>query len=249
MARAKPPQALKLEIAESYESMSARAAAVVLRALLNNRRMLLCASAGGSPAKAYELIAARGAHSPGLFRQFRVLQIDEWAGLTPNHPASCRTDLQKKLIGPLGLGRNQFIGFATQSKAPERECRRISEWLSREGPIDLCILGLGKNGHIAMNEPAASLRPEAHVAKLSRSSMAHPLLRSVRPKPRYGMSLGMGDILRSKQILLLVSGEHKREAMAKLLSGKVTTRFPASFLWLHTNVTVLCDRAAMPERS
>jgi len=174
----------------------------------------------------------------------RVLQIDEWLGLPARHPGSCRNDLQTKLIAPLGITPDRLVGFATATRTPESECRRVSRWLETNGPIDLCILGLGLNGHVAMVEPAAELVPGVHVTRLSASSKKHPLLRSLERKPTHGLTLGIGDILRSRQILLLVSGTPKRAALERLLAGPLTTRFPASLLRLNPNTTVLCDRSA-----
>src|SRR5205823_1153862 len=102
------------------------------------------------------------------------------------------------------------------------ECGRIARWLAANGPIDICILGLGRNGHIAMNEPAQAMTPHAHVAKLTCVSQKHSLLRRLKKKPRCGLTLGMADILRSRKILLLVSGRHKRAALKKLLSPRIT---------------------------
>ena len=120
----------------------------------------------------------------------------------------------------------------------------MAAWLGKNGPIDICILGLGINGHVAMNEPAPAFTPGPHVAKLSRSSQRHPLLGGLAKKPRYGLTLGLGDILRSRKILLLVSGHHKHQPLKRLMQPRVSTQFPASFLWLHPNATVLCDREA-----
>lgn len=236
--------ALKVHVAADYEALSREAAAQILHEVRLKPRLLLCASAGGTPTKAYQALAARQARHPRLFSRLRVLQIDEWAGLPRRNPAACALDLRNKLAEPLRLKRKQFITF--RSDAPElvRECDRIARWLERHGPIDLCILGIGGNGHVAMNEPADRLVPSVHVARLAQTSRRHPLLAGVARKPRYGLTLGMGDILRSRRILLLVSGRNKRAVLKRLLQPVVTPRFPASFLWLHPAVTVLCDREA-----
>jgi 6-phosphogluconolactonase/glucosamine-6-phosphate isomerase/deaminase len=70
------------------------------------------------------------------------------------------------------------------------------------------------------------------------------MLKSLKEKPRYGLTLGLGDILRSRKILLVVSGKAKQAALKRLLEGPVSGRFPASFLWLHSDTTVICDREA-----
>ena len=98
---------------------------------------------------------------------------------------------------------------------------------------------------VAMNEPAVEFGPCAHVSRLARSSLRHRMLKDLATKPRYGLTLGMGDILRSRKILLIVSGQAKQSAMKRLLQPWVSPRFPASFLWLHSDVTILCDRDAV----
>ncbi len=226
--------------------MSRQGARIILEELTQKPNLLLCASAGGTPSGTYALLAARASTRRGLFHKLRVLQIDEWGGLAPGHAASCETDLRTKLVDPLGLRPSQYVGFNTASKGPKAECDRIRAWLDRHGPIDLCILGLGLNGHVAMNEPGDFLEPRVHVARLTASSQQHPMLAGLGRKPQYGLSLGMADILNSRRILLLVSGAHKRAALQLLLKPQVSPRFPASFLWLHPNTTVLCDREAFP---
>jgi galactosamine-6-phosphate isomerase len=133
-----------------------------------------------------------------------------------------------------------------QSDAKDRQanCDRIHEWLRKNGPIDVCVLGLGVNGHIGFNEPAESLQPHAHVAELSEASLGHSMVHSTRTRPTHGVTLGMADILQSREILMLASGPPKREPIERLLSGAITTAFPASLLQLHPRVTLMCDEAA-----
>ncbi len=242
-----PSAALRLEVAETYDAMSRRAERLVVAELKRKPSLIFCASAGGSPTRLYELLAARRRRQPRLFSRMRVLQIDEWGGLPRNHPATCEADLRRKLLEPLGIKAERYIGFNSETREPEAEAARVAGWLAAHGPIDICILGLGLNGHVAMNEPAAELTPRAHVARLARASMNHPMLQQLRQKPRYGLTVGMGDILSSRLVLLLVNGAHKREAIHRLLKPVVSTRFPASFVWLHPRAAVLCDRAAAPE--
>jgi galactosamine-6-phosphate isomerase len=238
--------ALKFEVAETYEAMSRRAAQLVAAELKQRRELIFCASAGGTPTLLYELLAERCRREPRLFQKMRVLQIDEWGGLPAGDPASCEEDLRGKLLEPLRISKDRYAGFNSQAKDPKAECGRIAKWLTKNGRIDICILGLGINGHVAMNEPAARLVPHAHRAKLTPSSLNHPMLKRLQRKPRFGLTLGMVDILCSRMILLLVNGRHKRAALRKLMKPMVTSQFPASFLWLHPQAIVLCDREAAP---
>ena len=244
MSRSAASCTLNIQVAEDYETLSRLAAALILGLLQRQPNLLLCASAGGTPTRSYELLGARCARNPKQFSRLRVLQIDEWAGLPRSHPATCAADLRQKLVEPLRLSPERFIAFRSEAADLGRECRRVGSWLADHGPIDLCVLGLGGNGHVAMNEPGEAMVPGAHVARLAPSSRNHAMLAGLVRKPRFGLTLGLGDILRSRRILLLVSGRGKRQVSKRLLQPFVTTRFPASFLWLHPDVTVLCDQAA-----
>jgi len=233
-----------LRIAATYERMSLLAADFITAELSRRPDLLLCASAGDTPTLAYDLLGVGSQHLPPLFERLRVCKIDEWAGLAADHPAGCETYLRDRLLRPLGIGPDRRVGFRGDAPDPQRECARIARWLAAHGPIDVCVLGLGTNGHVALNEPADTLTPHAHVVALARSSRQHPMIRSLRPKPTHGMTLGLAEILASRRILLLVSGRHKSPALARLLRPGLSTRFPASFLWLHPDVTILCDREA-----
>jgi putative deaminase/isomerase len=240
---------LNLQVAEDYPELSRIAARIVEVELKRNPNLLLCASAGSTPTGMYEFLAKTFERNPHLFSRMRVLQIDEWGGLPERHAAACETDLQRKLLRPLGIKAGRYAGFKSGAPKPQEECERIANWLAVNGPIDICILGLGLNGHIAMNEPAQELMPHAHVARIARSSRQHGMLKGLRKKPRYGLTLGMAEIFTSRKALLLVSGSSKRDILKKLLEPKVTTRLPASFLWLHPDMVVLCDKEARGARN
>jgi galactosamine-6-phosphate isomerase len=236
----------RFEAVTDYETLSRRAAELISDAVRCRPDLLLCAAAGSSPALAYGLLGQAARQDPALFGQVRVMQVDEWGGLAMADPATCETDLKTRLLAPLGITPDRYQGFRSDAGDPESECERVSQWLSRNGPIDLCVLGVGTNGHLAMNEPAEALRPGPHVACLSPSSLQHPMLAASKAVPAYGLTLGMGDLLQSRKILLLASGERKRPVLQRLREPSLNPQFPVSFLWLHPEVTVLCDGEAAP---
>ncbi|MGH9160049.1 MAG: 6-phosphogluconolactonase [Vicinamibacteraceae bacterium] len=226
-----------------YEQMSRAAARWLGDALRRRPDILLCLASGATPMRAYELFAQQHARRLPLFRRFRVIKLDEWGGLAMDDPASCERHLQEAILQPLRLNGG-YVGFRGDAPNPEAECARIQRWLNRNGPIDACVLGLGANGHLAFNEPARWLRPHAHVATLSPESLRHDTLARGRTRPRYGLTLGMADLSQARRILLLVSGASKAGPLRELLRGVITPRFPASLLWLHPDVTLLCDQEA-----
>lgn len=231
-------------IVNDERSLGRRAAALIEAELKRKPDLLLCVSSGRTPTGTYDAMVAAARQMPRRFAQLRLIKIDEWAGLPADHPASCELYLQEHLVRPLGIPRSRYASLQGDTPDPAAECRRVERWLDRNGPIDLCILGLGENGHVALNEPSDAMEPGVHVVPLSSRSRQHPMIRTMRPKPTHGLTLGMAAVLQSRRILLLVSGTHKRAMLNRLRERRISTRFPASLLWLHPDVTVICDRAA-----
>jgi galactosamine-6-phosphate isomerase len=234
----------RLEMFEDYERLSEAASGIICAKALENPRMLLCLATGASPTRTYQLLDLKHRAHPGLFDEVRVLKLDEWGGLATGAAGSCEAYLREQVIRPLGIAEDRFVGFASDAASEEHECDRLHAWVTQNGPIDLCVLGLGTNGHLGLNEPGRVLSPFAHRAVLSEASRGHAMLSTSGAKPTCGLTLGLAEILQSRQILLLVNGAHKRQPLSRLLQRKIAGDFPASFLWLHPRVTLLCDREA-----
>lgn len=232
---------VKFQVAKNYDEMSSAAATFLYTAIMQKPGLLLCPASGNSPRQAYDLLAARlGPHTaPAL----KVIALDEWIGLSPNDPASGGYQITAQLIGPLGL--KDFFLFRGDAPDVAAEALRAAQYLQQNGPVDLCVLGIGANGHLGLNEPADVLSGPVHRSKLASSTQAHQMVAHAEHKPEFGITLGMRDIMLSKKIVLLVNGAHKSAVMADFLTGKISTRLPASFLWLHPDVTCFCDRAAV----
>jgi galactosamine-6-phosphate isomerase len=230
----------------NYDTLSREAATLIVEELKKNSRALLCAATGNSPTGTYSILKKSFDLEPELFSRLRVIKLDEWGGLPMDNPSTCEHYLQQHLVGPLQITTDRYISFQSSPKDPNGECRRIQDELKKAGPIDICILGLGMNGHLALNEPDGFLEAETHVAKLSASSLTHPMIGETGMKPSYGLTLGMADIFQSKCILILINGTKKKDITSAFLNGKISTGLPASFLWLHPNVVCLVDREALP---
>lgn len=237
---------IAFDVVDTHDRMSEAAADAIVDATHRTPDLLWCVATGSTPTKTYGLLADRTSEGTAPLRDVRVLKLDEWGGLAMDDAATCEQYLRRHVLDPLDVSANRYVGFHSNPDDPEAECRRIRQWLSAHGPIDLCLLGLGGNGHLGLNEPGASLDPFSHVADLSAHSRQHVMLDDAERAPRYGLTLGMAEILQARQILLLVSGAHKQDAMERLVQQEVSTQFPASFLWMHPNVRCLCDRAAAP---
>jgi galactosamine-6-phosphate isomerase len=236
---------LKPQVFADHEAVSRLAADRIVDRLRQEPAALLCLAGGATPMRTYQFLAEQGAREPSLFAKCRVIKLDEWGGLPTGDSATCEAQLRSTLVSPLRLD-DRYVSFNSQPQDPKAECARVTNWLLQHGPIDTCVLGLGVNGHIGFNEPAAFLEPHAHVAQLSQASLEHSMLRQTTHRPTYGLTLGMADLARSRQVLLLVTGSAKRDPLRRLLSGPIATEFPGSLLQLHPNAVILCDTAANP---
>lgn len=220
--------------------LNEQASETIIQELQQNPKSLICAATGNSPTGVYQKLVGKKERfsTSGL----RFVKLDEWYGLGINDEGSCEKYLHEHLFNPLGISHSQYIAFDGKATDAEKELKNVDSYLDEHGPIDLCILGIGKNGHIAFNEPADTLHPHAHMAPLSTTSLEHTMIKSTSGPIKYGMTLGMTDILQSKKIILLVNGTHKNAIMQKLMEQKISTQLPASFLWLHANAQCFyCD--------
>ncbi len=223
---------LQLERFSNYEQMSQAAAQFIEQQVQQNPSLIFCLATGSTPIRAYEILAK----SKIKFKGVRLLALDEWGDMDSDNTASCYHYLNTYLIKPLGIQTS--IIFNTSGLDA---LNKPQEFLINHGPIDLCILGMGQNGHLGFNEPAMFLEPHSHKVELSNESKNHPMISGQETKPTFGFTLGMADILQSRKILLLVNGAHKKKIFQNFMGKKITTNLPASFLWLHPNVTCMTD--------
>ena len=222
---------------DSETALAAAASQIIFQAIQKKPDLLLCAATGNTPTLTYQALVAQKSLFP--VDQLRIFKLDEWGGVPMDHPGTCESYLQEHFIRPLNISRDRYFSFQSNPADPQQECARIQKLLQQEGPIDLCVLGLGVNGHLAFNEPGAYLQPHCHIAQLTQDSLGHSMAKDMQGAKLYGLTLGMSDILAAREILLLISGPSKVEITKQLLDKKISTQLPASFLWLHPNVQVL----------
>ncbi len=229
-------------ICDTEEDIGRMCADIITAEIRKKPSLLLCAATGASPTIAYRLLGEQKKQEPALFDELRILKLDEWQGLRMSDDATSESYLQKHLIEPLGISEDRYFTFESNPEDPQKECMRIERVVKEQGPIDLCLLGIGANGHLALNEPAEELTPGPHLAELSESSLQHPMIKPFAATIRYGLTLGISDIMRSEKVLLLIQGAQKREIVRRLLAGKVSIHLPASLLGLRQGVTYLCHK-------
>jgi galactosamine-6-phosphate isomerase len=236
---------MNLHYCKNYEEMSQLGAELVFEEVQNMPDLLFCAASGNSPSGLYQRMVQKHQESHGFFDWMRVIKLDEWVGLPGDSPFTSEYDVQEKLVKKLGIGANRYISFDAHTKDPQKECDRIQDELEDSGPIDICILGVGINGHLALNEPADHLQTYCHVAKLSATTLSSGMIEKVGIPLSQGMTMGMGNIFESRKIIVFFTGKGKKPAMEKFLTKEISSQLPVSMLWLHPNTHVIIDEASM----
>lgn len=225
--------------------MSTEGFELIKKEMEHKPNLLFCVASGGSPSGTYSKLAAYKELHPTFGDQLRVIKLDEWGGLEPDSPFTSELDVQHKFVQPMGIPNERYWTLDPTTSDPEGACFNMEQVLEREGPLDICILGIGVNGHIALNEPGEAHQLPYHVGELAPSTLANGMLKTLKQPPSFGMTIGLRGIMQSKLILLFVAGSGKKEAFERLQEPSVSGQFPASFLWLHPNVQVLVDQRAV----
>jgi glucosamine-6-phosphate deaminase len=177
------------------------------------------------------------------FAQATTFNLDEYVGLDAAYSQSYAAFMREHFWKWVDLPDKAIHIPCGTAPDLREECARYDEELEKAGGIDIQILGLGLNGHIGFNEPSHDLLIRTHVVHLTPETVEANAYHfsGVHFVPRQALTMGIGSIMQSGKILLLVSGAQKKEILNKTLFGPVSTEVPASILQLHPNLTVLTD--------
>jgi galactosamine-6-phosphate isomerase len=234
---------LRLLIVKDHESLSIHASEYLYDQVSEKPDSFISIATGNTPERTYSLWVNKIKENRIAADRLRIHKLDEWAGMDRNNPASCEYFLQEKILKPLSIDSDRFVGVSCDAPDPILECRRVAE-LMRKSLLDLSILGVGVNGHLGLNEPSEFFSFETHYVELAATSMEHQMLSKASASADHGLTSGIGEIMTAQRILFLVSGWKKQEAFSRFMERMVTPQFPASILWFHHNVTCICDQEA-----
>jgi glucosamine-6-phosphate deaminase len=185
------------------------------------------------------------------FSRATTFNLDEFLGIGPDHPGSYRAFMQQHVFSRVNLAPERIHVLNGAAPDPEGECARYEEAITDAGGVGLQLLGIGTNGHIGFNEPARELAARTHRVTLkesTRRSNAALFGGDLSKVPKEALSMGMGTILHARRIVLMATGKSKARCVDRMVNGPITTRMPASFLQLHSNVELMLDEAAARRR-
>ncbi len=238
---------MKVIVEKNYDELSKRAASLLEEEIRNNPELVLGLATGSTPVGTYEELI-RAHRERGLdFSKVSTFNLDEYIGLDGEHPNSYRYFMNEKLFDHININKEKTYVPNGKAQNPIDYCAEYDGDIERAGGIDIQILGIGTNGHIAFNEPADELSVGTSVVQLTKSTIEDNsrFFDSMDEVPKTAISMGIGSILKARKIILLASGKNKAPIMQKLLKENViSTKLPASLLLLHPDVTVIVDEDA-----
>ena len=237
---------MRLMITESYEELSKAAAEEFAKVIKEKPNAVLGLATGGSPVGMYKELIKMYEKNELDFSKVTTVNLDEYIGLNPEHSQSYRHFMNENLFNHININiANTFVPNGLADNL-EVECKEYDKKIMELGGIDIQLLGVGNNGHIAFNEPDEQLSAGTHVISLTENTIEanSRFFENINDVPKKAITMGLGGIMKAKKIILIASGESKAEAIKGLFSGKITTDNPASMLQMHRDVTVIVDKEA-----
>lgn len=231
---------------KDYDAMSDAACSIVVDRLNSLEKPVLGLATGSTPEGLYKRMTEKYKQGALSLKNVTSFNLDEYVGIERTDPNSYYYFMKTKLFDHVDIPlENTHVpnGVAPDLK---QECETYEEAIKRAGGIDLQLLGIGANDHIGFNEPGTPFTSKTHVVDLEQSTIEanSRFFDSIEDVPTQAITMGIDTIMSSKEILLIISGEAKAEALANLLNGDVTEEIPASVLKKHPNFTLIADEAA-----
>lgn len=237
---------MQVLIREDYDEISQVAAQMVARTMNSKPNAVLGLATGSTPLGLYRELVRMYESGALDFSQTTTFNLDEYVGLGRDDPQSYHNFMHENLFKHLNIPlQNTYIPSGTTDNY-EAFCEWYENRIVECGGIDLQILGIGTDGHIAFNEPSSSLGSRTRIKTLAKQTIEDNARFFDRAEdvPIYAITMGVGTILESRRLILIATGEAKADAIAATIEGPVTSMITASALQLHRDATILLDRAA-----
>jgi glucosamine-6-phosphate deaminase len=237
---------MEVIIKQKYEEMSKEAARAVAAVINQKPNAVLGLATGSTPLALYKELVRMHKEEGLDFSQCSSFNLDEYVGLTPGHDQSYHYFMNENLFKHINIPpQNVHIPSGTTSNY-----RSFCAWYERRieemGGIDIQILGIGSDGHIAFNEPGSSLASRTRLKTLAKQTIDDNarFFKSAKDVPIYAITMGVGTILEAKKLLLVANGKKKADAIFQMIEGPVTSMITASALQLHPDALVFLDDEA-----
>jgi glucosamine-6-phosphate deaminase len=235
-----------IQVADNDEAGKV-AANLFINLVKNKPNAVLGLATGSSPVNMYQAIIEDHQENGTNYAEVQSFNLDEYIGLPADHDQSYAQFMRNTLFEKINIRlENTHIpnGMATD---PRIECQNYDKAIDAAGGVDLQVLGIGSNGHIAFNEPGTHFSCPTHIVELAEQTRKDNarFFESIDKVPTHAITSGIATIMKSKQIVLIATGERKATALKALLEGEITESVPATVLKNHPNLTIIADKQAL----
>jgi glucosamine-6-phosphate deaminase len=231
---------MEIIVERDYDAVCERSSKIVREAVAKQPDLVLGLATGKTPVGLYERLRS----SKASFRHVRFFNLDELYGVGPDHPESFHHFLRVNLLNHLKVDEKNVKLLRGDVKDLERASDDYEKAIAKAGGIDLQILGVGSNGHIAFNEPGSSLGSRTRPKTLTNETLAQYRAPGKDVVSNFALTMGVGTIMDARRLLMMVSGEGKAGVVREFVEGPITSEIPASVLQLHPRAVVVLDEAA-----
>ena len=237
---------MKIIVCENYEEMSKAGAEIIAETVKANPSCVLGLATGSTPVGMYKCLTEMNKAGEITFKDVTSYNLDEYYPLAPDHDQSYRYFMNHNLFDNIDIDKANTNVPDGLAEDPAAMGKAYDEAIKAAGGIDLQVLGLGPNGHIAFNEPEDELYVGTHLTGLTESTIKanSRFFASEDDVPKQAVTMGLGSIMKAKQILVLASGKAKHAIIQKMMGGRITTQVPSTLLLTHPNVILICDKEA-----
>ena len=237
---------MRLIRARDYDDMSLKAANIIAAQVSLNPKSVLGVATGSTPSGTYRHLVEWYQKGELDFGKAVSINLDEYCGLSGDHPQSYRRFMQENLFDHISIKPENTIvpdGLAADIPAMcEAYERRIEDW----GGVDIQLLGIGHDGHIGFNEPCDHFPVITHEVQLTEMTREanKRFFSSIDEVPTAAVTMGVGTVMAARKIVMVITGADKADILYKVFFGPVTPEVPGSILQFHSDVTLICDEAA-----
>lgn len=236
---------MEIVVCKDKAEASRLAAQMITDAVRKNPKLVLGLATGSTPVAMYDEMAKAVKAKKVSYRQVKSWNLDEYVGLPGTHDQSYRYFMNENLFRKIDIQLKNTHVLNGMAKDPEKECRAYEAQIKKAGGIDIQVLGIGSDGHIAFNEPGTSLNSRTSVVYLTPSTIkdnARLFFGGDMSKvPTRALSMGVGTICEARKIILLAFGKNKADAVKGMVEGGMSQFCTASALQAHNDAWVFCD--------
>ena len=236
---------MDVQIFDNAEQIGIKVGSQLASAIRHNPKIVLGLATGASPIPTYDYLSKLCSVGELSFKDVTTFNLDEYCHLPRENKNSYYSFMNEHLFSKTDIHPDNIHFLDGNTENDEKECERYNKMLVDAGLVDIQLLGIGTNGHIGFNEPAEKYTKGAFKIALTESTRtSNSVYFDENPMPTHALTMGIGNIMSAKKIIMIATGEKKQKAVKAMIEGEVTPKCPASILQFHPSVTVYLDKAA-----